>query len=138
MKFSHGQARQRGSRPKLQVLNTALMAAQSGRAFADARRDGGYWGRLVESCAGAHLFNSSMGSDIEVTYWRERSLEVDFLLRQGRTVAAIEVKCGRRKESWSGIEAFAKRFKPKRKLLLGGQGIPLEEFFAKPAAHWLQ
>ena len=32
-KFSHGQVRQRGSSPKLQVLNTALMTAQSGRSF---------------------------------------------------------------------------------------------------------
>ncbi len=28
-------------------------------------------------------------------------------------------------------------FKPKRQLLVGGQGIPLEEFLSKPAAHWL-
>jgi len=137
-KFSHGQVRQRGSSPKLQVLNTALMSASSGRSFQEARHDGDYWGRLVESCAGAHLLNTSMGGNIEVTYWRERSLEVDFVLRQGRTVAAIEVKSGRRKESLSGIEAFAKRFKPKRKLLVGGQGISMEQFLGHPAAYWLQ
>jgi len=37
-----------------------------------------------------------------------------------------------------GMEAFARQFKPKRQLLVGGQGIPLEEFLSKPAAHWLQ
>jgi hypothetical protein len=36
------------------------------------------------------------------------------------------------------MEAFAKQFKPKRKLLVGGQGIPLEEFLMQPAEHWLQ
>jgi len=41
-------------------------------------------------CVGAHLLNSSMGSAIEVTYWRERSQEVDFILRQGKTVAAMK------------------------------------------------
>jgi hypothetical protein len=32
------------------------------------------------------------------------------------------------------MEALAKACKPKRQLLVGGQGIPLDEFLAKPAA----
>ena len=36
-KYSGGMARQRASSPKLQVLNTALMSAQSGRTLATAR-----------------------------------------------------------------------------------------------------
>ena len=137
-KYAHGQVRQRGSSPKLQVLNTALMTAQAGRSFEETRRDGDYWGRLVESCVGAHLLNTSLGSGIEVTYWRDRSQEVDFVLHQGRTTVSIEVKSGRRRESLAGMEAFAKQFKPKRQLLVGGGGIPLEEFLTQPAAHWLQ
>ena len=137
-KYAHGLIRQRGSSPKLQVLNTALMSAQDNRAMAEARQDGDYWGRLVESCVGAHLLNSSFGTGIEVTYWRERNQEVDFVLEQGKSTVAIEVKSGRRPESLPGMEAFAKRFKPKRKLLVGGQGILLEEFLTKPAGHWLQ
>lgn len=137
-KYAGGQARQRGSSPKLQVLNTALMTAQSGRSLAEARADADFWGRLVESCAGAHLLNSSMGSDITVSYWRDRNLEVDFVLHRGKTAVGIEIKSGRRRESLSGMEAFAKRFRPRRVLLVGGQGIPLEEFLMQPAAHWLQ
>ena len=137
-KYAHGIIRQRGSSPKLQVLNTALMTAQDSRTITEARRDSDYWGRLVESSVGAHLLNTSFGSDIELTYWRERSQEVDFILRQGKTITAIEVKSGRRPEALPGMEAFAKQFKPKRKLLVGGQGIPLDEFLLKPAEHWLQ
>ena len=137
-KYAHGLVRQRGSSPKLQVLNTALMTAQDSRTMAEARRDGDCWGRLVESCIGAHLLNTSFGTNIEVTYWRERNHEVDFVLRQGKTTVALEVKSGRRHESLAGMEAFARHFKPKRKLLVGGQGIPLEEFLSRPAAHWLQ
>ena len=136
-KYSNGQARQRGSSPKLQALNTALISAQDHRSFAEARNDGDYWGRLVESAVGAHLFNSSFGTNISVTYWRERNQEVDFVLQQGKTVVAIEVKSGGRRESLPGLESFARQFKPKRQLLVGGQGIPLEEFLSKPAAHWL-
>ena len=137
-KYSHGQVRQRGSSPKLQVLNTALMSAQDHRSLAEARSDGDYWGRLVESAVGAHLFNSSFGTNISVTYWRERNQEVDFVLQQGKTVVAIEVKSGGRRESLPGMAAFALQFKPKRQLLVGGQGIPLEEFLSQPAAHWLK
>jgi predicted AAA+ superfamily ATPase len=137
-KHAHGQMRQRASSPKLQVLNTALISAQDERSLAQARRDGDYWGRLVESCIGAHLFNSSLGTNIKLTYWRERNHEVDFVLQQGKTIVAIEVKSGARRQSFPGMDAFVRLFNPRRQLLVGGQGIPLEEFLSKPAAHWLQ
>ena len=137
-KYSHGQVRQRSSSPKLQVLNTALMTAQVGRTVTEARQDGNHWGRLAESCVGAHLLNTSMGSDLEVTYWRDRNQEVDFVLRRGKHLVGLEVKSGRGKNSLPGMEAFARQFKPQRQLLVGGQGIPLEEFLSKPAAHWVQ
>jgi hypothetical protein len=137
-KYAHGQVRQRGSSPKLQVLNTALMTAQSGRTFAEARREGNYWGRLVESVVGAHLANTSMGTNLELTYWRDRNHEVDFVLRRGRSLVGLEVKSGRAKSALPGMEAFARQFKPKLQLQVGGQGIPLEEFLSKPAEYWLQ
>jgi len=136
-KYAHGQVRQRGSSPKLQVMNTALMSAQDHRSLKEARQDGDRWGRLVESCIGAHLLNSSFGTNIEIAYWRERNQEVDFVLHQGKTTVAIEVKSGGRREVFPGMEAFARQFKPHRQLQVGGQGIPLEEFLSKPAAHWL-
>ena len=64
-KYSSGQVRQRGSSPKLQVLNTALMSAQDQRSIAEARHDGDYWGRIVESCVGAHLVNSACRCEME-------------------------------------------------------------------------
>lgn len=69
--------------------------------------------------------------------WLERNQEVDFVLQQGKSIVAIEVKSGGHRESLPGMEAFARQFKPKRKLLVGGQGIALEEFLSKPTAHWL-
>jgi predicted AAA+ superfamily ATPase len=136
-KYAHGDVQRRASSPKLQVLNTALMSALDQRTVAESRQDGDHWGRLVESSIGAHLLNSSFGTNISVSYWRERNHEVDFVLRQGKSVVAIEVKSGARRAALPGMEAFAKACKPKRQLLVGGQGIPLEEFLAKPAAHWL-
>lgn len=137
-KYAAASVRQRGSSPKLQVLNTALMTLCDPRSLEETRNDHDRWGRLVESAVGAHLLNSCAGSDIEVFYWRERNLEVDFVLRHGNKTVAIEVKSSSRKESLPGMETFAKQFHPHRLLLVGGQGIPLEEFLASPAEYWLQ
>lgn len=136
-KFSGNQIRQRASSPKLQVLNTALMTAQSGRSADSWRTDGDAWGRLIESAVGAHLVNTSIGTGITVSYWRERNLEVDFVLQRGEALVAIEVKSGGRKQTLPGIAAFGKAHQPTAKLLVGGQGISIAEFLQAPASHWL-
>jgi predicted AAA+ superfamily ATPase len=136
-KFAGEAARQRGSSPKLQVLNTALMTAQSGLTLREARADGEFWGRLVESAVGAHLANAAATGALELFYWRDRNREVDFVARVGRTVTAIEVKSARARIVQPGLAAFAEAFKPKRKLLVGGDGIPVEAFLARPVEHWL-
>ena len=136
-KYSGARTRQRGSSPKLQVMNNALMTAPSGFSFDEARKERDYWGRLTESAAGAHLVNGTRGPGIEVFYWRERSREVDFVLRSGRSIVAIEIKSGRAKESLAGMEALTKEVRLKRKLLVGGGGISVEEFLLKPAEYWL-
>lgn len=136
-KYSHGMVRQRGSSPKLQVLNTGLASAMDPRSLSEARQESNHWGRLVESCIGAHLLNSSVGTGIEVTYWRERNHEVDFVLQRGKTVVAIEVKSGARRQSLPGMETFTRLFKPRRQLLVGGQGIPIQEFLSRPTAYWM-
>lgn len=137
-KFAGQAVRQRGSSPKLQVLNTALMTAQSGLSHDEARTDREFRGRLVESAVGAHLANAAAGGECELFYWRERSQEVDFVVRVGRAVIAIEVKSGRAPDAFPGLGAFAEAFKPKRTLLVGGDGISLEEFLTRPVQHWLK
>jgi len=58
-KVASDAARSRGSSPKLQVLNTALMTATSGVSFDEARSDREFRGRLTESAVGAHLANAA-------------------------------------------------------------------------------
>ena len=137
-KYAGKAVRQRGSSPKLQVLNTALMTAQSGLSPQEARTDGEFRGRLVESAVGAHLANAAACGVCELYYWRERSREVDFVLRAGRVVVAIEVKSGRAPDAFPGLADFAAVFKPKRTLIVGGDGIALAEFLTRPVEHWLQ
>lgn len=137
-KYSGSKIRQRGSSPKLQVLNTALMSALSGKTFEQAKADAVYWGRLVESAVGAHLLNSVSGSGMEVYYWREGDREVDFVLSAKKRLAAIEVKSGRKKESLPGMAEFDNKYHPDRILLAGEHGIPVERFLLEPVKNWLE
>lgn len=136
-KYSGSKVRQRGSSPKLLVLNTALTTAMSALSWRDAGRDPEFWGRLVESAVGAHLVNSGGAEGLEVFYWRDRNREVDFVLRSAKDLVAIEVKSGRRREALPGMEAFMKDNPSTRPLLIGADGIELEEFLARPASDWV-
>ena len=137
-KYAGQAARQRGSSPKLQVLNTALVTAQSGLTPDEARADREFWGRLVESAVGAHLANAAAAGVCELFYWRDNNREVDFVVKTGRVVTAIEVKSGRAPEAQAGLAAFAEAFKPRRTLLVGGDGIPVDEFLLQPVEHWVK
>lgn len=136
-KFARDAARRRGSSPKLQVMNTALMTAVSGLSPEEARADHEYWGRLVESAVGAHLANAEAAGDCIVSYWREGNREVDFVVQAGRRVVAIEVKSGRTPLAHPGTKAFGERFKVHRTLLVGGDGVRVDNFLARPVAHWV-
>ncbi len=137
-KYAGATARQRGSSPKLQVLNTALMTAPSGLTLEEAHADPALWGRLVESAVGADLANAATSGTCELYYWRERNHEVDFVVRSGKLLTAIEVKTGRAREVPTGMQAFAAAFKPKRKLLVGADGVAVEEFLRRPVEHWIR
>lgn len=127
-KFSGQAVRRRGSSPKLQVFDTALITAQSHLSFQEAKSDSSFWGRLVESAVGTHLLNIASGGKIGLFYWREGDKEVDFVVRSGNELIAIEVKSGRAKGVLSGMTAFGKAFVPQHKLLIGDDGIPVAEF----------
>lgn len=132
-KFSGSEARARGSSPKLVALDTGLMSAMSGRTFAEVRADGEAWGRLVETAVGGHLGRAGL----DLTWWREGNREVDYVVRRGKHVTAIEVKSGARAGSTPGLTAFAERFGSVRRLVIGADGVQLEEFFGSPTERWL-
>lgn len=137
-KYAGQVVRSRGSSPKLQVFNTALMSAGSGLGFAETAADPELWGRVVESSVGACLVNAAAAGECELFYWRDRNREVDFVVKAGRRLVAIEVKSGRAPMVHSGTSAFAAAFKPSRTLLVGGDGIALEEFLLQPVGHWVR
>ena len=136
-KYSGGVVRRRASSPKLQVLNTALMTVQRRIGLDEARLVPDYWGRLVESAVGAHLANAAAEDHCELYYWRDRNREVDFVVRSGERLVAIEVKSGRAPTTHQGMAAFASAYGPVRTLLVGGGGIDIGRFLSTPVADWL-
>ena len=130
-KFARQSLRRRASSPKLLVLNPALMTANSDYSFYEAEADRTFRGRVVESAVGAHLFNSAT-ADIRLYYWREDSYEVDYVLHRDGRIIAIEVKSGTQMDL-SGMDRFIERFNPFKSLVVGEEGVPLNEFLTVPA-----
>lgn len=133
-KYSNDDARRRASIPKYQVYNNALLTAYKGRSFVADRTDTRVWGRWVESAVGAHLLNMAEEADCRIYYWREPSrsradkdVEVDYVIVNDGEAVAIEVKSGRRGMN-SGLPAFVEAFHPKRALVVGTGGVPIEDF----------
>ena len=135
-KYANDEARKRGSIPKYQVYNNALLTAYKGRGFVADRTDTKVWGRWVESAVGAHLLSMADELEYEVYYWREPSRnkekidkdnEVDFIIARDGEVTAIEVKSGRRGMN-SGLPTFVETFHPKRSFVVGTGGVSLEDF----------
>lgn len=137
-KYAGDAARTRGSSPKLQVLNTALMTVTAGVSPEDAKSDREFRGRLVESAIGAHLANAAASGECELYYWRDRGQEVDFVVRCRNRLIAIEVKSGRAPQAHAGISAFSEAFTVRRKLLVGGDGIQVEEFLNRSVSEWIE
>lgn len=137
-KWSGSRLHRRSSSPKWLPLNTGLMTALSNRSFRDWKEDPAAWGRLVEVCVGAHLINEGSAFGMETYYWRQGNEEVDFVLRKGERLLALEVKSGRRRISVPGLAAFSRKFHPDKTLLVGGGDLPLQQFLEKPLEDWLR
>jgi len=135
--FSRGHVRRRGSSPKLVLWNNALVSATSLQSFDQAFADGAWWGRLVENAVGSHLLNGLHGPAWSVSYWRDATEEIDFVVSHAAKDWAVEVKSGRGGKV-SGVASFRRRYPKAKVWLVGATGVKLEEFFSQPAAEWFQ
>lgn len=129
--FSKGQIRKRGSSPKLILWNNALINGLTLKSYEQTLADPVWWGRVVENAVGAYLLNSLAALPVSITYWRKGAAEVDFVVHSGNEVVALEIKSGRQGKI-SGLQAFKGEYKKARALVIGSNGIPLEEFLSTP------
>jgi predicted AAA+ superfamily ATPase len=125
--YSGSQIRARKSSPRLMVYDTSLMTYADGssrRRLLDNPTDKG---RLVESAVGAYLLSRGKEEGFEVYWWRERNNEVDFVIKKGSQVTAIEVKSGRVKNI-GGSLVFKQRYPEALSLIIGSANYGLEDF----------
>ena len=136
-------ARRRAASPKFNVLTPAPMTAGSGYSFTESTADRTFRGRIVESVVGLHLFNTA-SSDIQLHYWRQAALAVDFVLQRGPRLIAMEGKSrlarrgGPKSGATTAMEAFSQRFRIHRSLLVKEDGVPLIDFPTVPTGYWVE
>lgn len=99
-KFSNNNLKVRSSSPKILPLAPALYFINLLDEY-----DGVEKGRVFELIVGAQLVRTGH----ELYYWREKNNEVDYILKKGRKIWAIEVKSGRKK-SEKGLELFKQTY----------------------------
>lgn len=119
-KFSIDSARKRGSSPKFQVYNQALMTSGLASNFLSAFNHKKLWGRIVESAVGAHLL-AYTSNELQVFYWNESNSEVDFVVQYNGNYVAIEVKSNQ--DKITGLNEFRKKFKPSKVYQLDAEGL---------------
>ena len=73
----------------------------------------------------------------QVHYWRHGNREVDFVVSTPDKLLALEVKSGRARDGLPGLRAFQQQHGDCATLLVGPEGIRLEEFLASAPAGWL-
>lgn len=129
-KYAIDNARKYNSIPKLQVFNNALLTVMSdGMTFEKAYTHPELWGCWVESAVGCYLLDQADELEYQLYYWRENNEEVDFVIVRGDKLVAIEVKSGRRQQN-SGLNTFNQKYHPQYSLVVGGNTMPLEQFFS--------
>lgn len=126
-KYSGSAVTTRNTSPKLQVYNNALITAYTQQPMQQVLHDPVAWGRWVENIVGTHLLNASREQYFELWYWRDGNFEIDFILKQGSKLIAIEVKAGNRIKS-SGLTKFENQYGECKKLLIGTDGFTWKDF----------
>ena len=125
--YSGSKIRVRKSSPRFLVYATSLLTYTEGTNRKLMLNDKVKRGHLVESAVGAYLLARSKTDDFEVYWWREREKEVDFIIKKGSKLTAIEVKSGRVRNTGGGLE-FKKLYPEALALIIGDANHSLEDF----------
>lgn len=139
-RWSGTKIKQKGSTPKIIVLDNGIISSMSGNKFKPTLKDKTIWGRLLENAVGAKLYSLAMNSGGELFYWKERDYEVDYILKLGNKIYALEVKSGILNKS-AALSIFKKRYRNaslitisslKTQKLEPADNINIDDFFRNP------
>lgn len=135
-KYSHEKIVMRASSPKLNVMDMSFMTTVLDYSKEELEKNTELKGRVIESLVGTHLLHNAEEEIFEVFYWNDGHNEVDFIVKKGLKILAIEVKSGRKSRSLSGMKVFLNKFPHASSLLVGGEGVDLETFLTTPVTQW--
>jgi uncharacterized protein len=107
-KFSTNKIKKRTSSPKILPLCPAFSYVEEMQEYSNEMR-----GHVFEAMVGAAL----MRLGFELYYWREGQHEVDFIVKYGKKIWAIEVKSGRKKKM-EGLNQFIQTFPSAQPLII--------------------
>ncbi|MDR1135571.1 MAG: ATP-binding protein [Clostridiales Family XIII bacterium] len=127
LNYSGSQIRVRKSSPRFMVYDTALMTYAGGTGRRRLLDNSADKGRLTESAVGAYLLARGKEEGFEVYWWRERNNEVDFVVKKGDRLTAIEVKSGRVKNV-GGSLVFKRHYPEALSLVVGSSNTGLADF----------
>lgn len=116
----------RKSSPRLLAHDTSLMTA-SWEGERPLLEDPVSRGHLVETAVGATLLARGIKEGFDLFWWRDGSYEVDFVVRKGKALYAIEVKSGKVGKT-KGLAEFCSRFPAAKPLVIGDVNTSLENF----------
>ncbi|MCL2203241.1 MAG: ATP-binding protein [Defluviitaleaceae bacterium] len=125
--YSGSQIRRRKSAPRFMVYDTSLMTYAHGANRQRLLESASDKGRLAESAVGAYLLARSKEEGFDLFWWRERGHEVDFVIKKGAQLTAIEVKSGKIKNV-GGSLIFKRQYPEARSLVIGSAHLGLEDF----------
>ena len=140
-RWSGSRIRQRGSIPKILVFDNGIISAMRGARFKAVFNDKAAWGRLIENAVGAQLYFLAQKQGGELFYWRDRNNEIDYVLKIGDRIKAIEVKSGKDARSTEAFTLFQKQYKTAQAIvILESKSQPdnllrklnLKDFFSSP------
>ena len=127
-KYASGLARHRASSPKLVFWNNSLCSALDHHTFDSFLQDRTWYGRLVENAVGGVLLDAASRFGWQVSTWRERDDEVDYVVEGLGRIWAIEVKSATGRTG--GLTSFIKRHPEAIPVLIGPGGVDLATFCA--------
>ena len=142
-RWSGSKIKQRGSIPKLLVMDNALISAMSGQKFGEVKKNKVLCGRLLENAIGAKLYAILREKGANLFYWRQRQEEIDYVIQAGDRLIAIEVKSGIAKQAERNLIAFRRQYKKAKPVIISPlkdlrdkkqdiKYITIEQFFNEP------
>ena len=126
-KYSAKELVTRRTTPRFMVYDTSFMTATWHGDIKRLLKDSSLYGHLVESAVGAYLLSRSKVEGFDVCWWRDGDKEVDFVVKKGSQLVAIEVKSGLIGDL-GGLAEFKRRFPDAHTLIVGSDVVPLEDF----------